>query len=310
MINNQNITAYINYLHQKRTNQNASNELLQKWGSLSNAEIPTQLQNLYAHWGLDAASAQTHERNFLNFINPPIVVSNTYEPIAKTENIIAPKKKNYFWPILVGLLVLGGGIGGFMAWQNTDAIGSTDTQTASPTNSANSANNANNSNPAYTPSPNVVNPTSTAPIPDATVATNTTAAPSAEPVPDAAANTTLDITPKDKENIQNISNLLDAEQNRNFENIYNYFGADLRQYWDISMPNRDELQARYEDVWSKSSDGKNLNMKVSKVGNNKYRVTGQYEYYSIKSEVTKTVPVNTIFEFNEEGKIIYTNKAK
>jgi hypothetical protein len=303
MITQQNISAYINYLHQKRTNQNASAELLQKWRALSNAEIPEQLQNLYTHWNLDAASAQTHEANFVNFTNPQVV--RTEPTNASIENYaptpITVQKNNNFWPVLLGILIIGGGVGGFLAWKNN----------LIPESIQNLATNKPAQDiieqPAFSPPDNI----GAQPINDAPTATTEPPPSNVQEaqVPPSTVNN-LEITQIDKENIQSISNLLEAEQGRDFESIYTYFAPEIRQYWDIKYPTKEELLNRYTDLWNKATDGKNLDMKVSKTANNKYRVTGMYEYFSLKSQITKTVPVNTIFEFNEDGKIVYENAAK
>ncbi len=320
MINQQNISAYINYLHQKRTSANATPELLQKWSNLSNAEIPAQLQNLYAHWGLDASSAKVHENNFLQFINPPVAAPANYITASKPthnthyENVIPEKRKNNFLPMLLGLLVIGGGVGGFLAWQNTNSATTVESNATTTTPSADAVTNT-------APPTTSIQATPTTTInsaPSAVVTPNNNNQPAATtpqqlPTNNATTATTpinnLAINDQDRTNIQTISNLLDAEQSRDFDVIYRYFGNGLRQYWDIATPTREELYVRYNDVWQKSQDGKNLDMKVSKMGDNKYRVTGQYQYYSVKSEMEKTVPVNTIFEFDSDGKIIYTNRA-
>jgi hypothetical protein len=50
MINQSNIVAFIQHLYTLKNNTAAPTDLLQKWGALSNEEIPVQLQNLFAHW--------------------------------------------------------------------------------------------------------------------------------------------------------------------------------------------------------------------------------------------------------------------
>ncbi len=320
MINQQNIGAFINYLHQKRNGSNAPNDLLEKWGQLQNADIPIQLQNLYNSWGLDSNASKAHEQNFIQFTNPTIVKitpaqTTNFTPNEASTTIHKPSKSK-FLPRLLSMLLLGGIVGGVFAFKD-DLLNKLFNNNASESSSINSSttepsNTYPEAAPVSTePAAEIAAPTPAIennPTPTATkTASNSPNLPNANT--QTASESDLTVTQIDKENIQNISNLLDAEQSRNFESIASYFAPDMKQYWDISYPTKEELETRYNAVWQKVADGRNTDMKVSKIGNRKYRITGNYNYFSIAKQENKSVKINIIFEFDENGKIIYTNKA-
>jgi ABC-type molybdate transport system substrate-binding protein len=110
----------------------------------------------------------------------------------------------------------------------------------------------------------------------------------------------------DRQNIQNIHDLLAAEESQNFDAIYSYFSPSMEQYWDISYPTREELETRYNDTWQKSSDAKHYNTEIEKINEKMYVLKGTFQYFSFKKQQTKTLPIRTFFQFDENGKIVIT----
>lgn len=116
MIDQHNIAAYIQFLHQKKHNEPAADALVAQWTSLSDFEIIAQLQALYTHWGIDDATARLYERMFArereNRIATDIVAPAINE-------VPAPVQKRNYWPWII-LIALAGSI---IAWlairQNT-----------------------------------------------------------------------------------------------------------------------------------------------------------------------------------------------
>lgn len=66
VINKSNIRKYIDFLHFKKYDIGAKEELLSRWSDLSDFEIRTQLTGLYNHWNIDPLSAQRFEDTFIH----------------------------------------------------------------------------------------------------------------------------------------------------------------------------------------------------------------------------------------------------
>lgn len=111
--------------------------------------------------------------------------------------------------------------------------------------------------------------------------------------------------PEERTNYESkIRGLFAAEDERIFSKIVSYFSADIEQYFDLKYPTRDRLQERYQRFWSITSDPKNTITNIEKKGNNTYVVTGNYEYFGLKSQTTTKRDIRTIFIFNNKGEIV------
>ncbi len=73
MINSTNIRGYINFLHLRKYNAPATEELQRRWAMLPDQEITAQLQGLYQHWGIDVLAGQQYEQEFYRAQTPPLV---------------------------------------------------------------------------------------------------------------------------------------------------------------------------------------------------------------------------------------------
>lgn len=99
-----------------------------------------------------------------------------------------------------------------------------------------------------------------------------------------------------------IKGFLNAEQSRDLDEIFSYFSEDLIQYWDMSYPTREQLKARYIDVWSKLITGKNVVERIEEVDPNTFNLYTRYEFttktgdHLVKSKIT--------FVFDDENKIV------
>jgi hypothetical protein len=295
MITTQNIRGYINYLFLQRNGTSAPQDLLQKWSALQEGDIEMQLQKLYASWSLSEAAAKQYENEYLSAIKnsmpqniPPIIAQEKVPQVQIAQPIIAQqqnKKSNAGWYALIIVLAIASMIG-LTLWQ---------------------VNNRNNTEPAASAAVEVIDSAAPAPTTIATV-TQPTITDSAKEI--APAETEQNLTDADNQNISNILDLLDAEVQENFEDVYNYFSPSMEQYWEMPYPTRAELEEAYNTSWNKTSDRKYLSTNVNKIAENTYVLTGTVEYYSLKSQDTKFVKMNTLFVFDENGKIIIEKANK
>lgn len=157
MIATGNIQAYINFLHFKKYLLPATEALLAKWASLSDAEIRENLDGLYGHWGFDANAARAYEAEFL------AMQQTTGAPLATPQpQAVAPPKAplltppayegniensrdrsgNTVWYILTGivlLLIAAGGIWWYNSHQPLEAAQDKETQLIQKVEQANLA---------------------------------------------------------------------------------------------------------------------------------------------------------------------------
>ena len=261
-------------------NQPAPQELLNSWRDLSENEVVIHLNGLYNHWNLDAITAKNYEQEFATKaqhtpIMPPIGNYTTREFSSAqpqpTYNYPAPSpeapRKNNTWIWVVLLLAALAGTGFYYySLQQKDTSVDPQIQQTDTTQIA---------------KPEVAKP---------------------EPIEPAA--------PKenevDKENAREVRNLLMAEENRNFEDIYSHFSPNMERYWDINYPTYDELRDRYQHSWDITDRSNHSDVKVTKVGTNTYDVSSTYRYFSVKDQVEKTVKSKVRYVFDNSGKIIKT----
>jgi hypothetical protein len=310
MINKLNIRGYINYLYLQRNGSNAPQELLQKWSALSDQDIQLQLQNLYASWNLNSFDSNNYEQMYDAAIRatvppiptppPPVAQPASYSPhqvqpqqTQQARPYVPQKKSSNTIAILLGVLLIGGLIGFGVWWMqsNRNAQLSEDVST-SPTEITNTPSIADpQSEQAITNLDNIRRANEEKRIADSIFQMN---------------NAEENYSDADRQNIQNIHDLIAAEESQNFDAIYSYFSPSMEQYWDISYPTREELETKYYDTWQKSSDTKHFNTVIEKVGDKMYVLKGIFKYFSFKKQQTKTLPIRTFFQFDENGKIVIT----
>lgn len=301
MINKLNIRGYINYLYLQRNGSNAPQELLQKWSALSDQDIQLQLQNLYASWNLNSVDSNNYEQMYEAAIRatvppiptppPPVAQPASYSPhqvqphqTQQARPYVPQKKSSNTIAILLGVLLIGGLIG-FGVWSGTD-------KPSAPTEITNTPSIADpQSEEAITNLDNIRRANEEKRIADSIFQMN---------------NAEENYSDADRQNIQNIHDLIAAEESQNFDAIYSYFSPSMEQYWDISYPTREELETKYYDTWQKSSDTKHFNTVIEKVGDKMYVLKGIFQYFSFKKQQTKTLPIRTFFQFDENGKIVIT----
>jgi hypothetical protein len=322
MISTLNIRGYINYLFLQRNGSNAPQELLNKWSTLSNEDIQVQLQNLYNSWQLGSDESNRYQQMYLQAIAatmptpapPPLPAQ---QPTAYTPHQIQPHQTQEARPYIasqkssgvakwiIGLLLLGCIIGGVVWYVN-----SKDEYVEAATAATDAPTVVENNTPSMAPTPTVT----AEPVVDfdsarratesATPATQT----DYEPEENDAEG--VGVSAKDEDNIKAVNQLLNADESRNFDNIYNYYSPSMEKYWDISYPTREELQTRFTKLWQKTSNPKHSNVTVNKIGENTYLAAGLYEYFGLKTKTNQIVSFKTIYKFDENGKIIYENNGK
>ena len=101
-----------------------------------------------------------------------------------------------------------------------------------------------------------------------------------------------------------IRRLLLAEERRSFEDIYTYFSKNMKRYWSVDYPTRDELLDQYKKAWSRTSNAKNDIINIDRLNSYNYILKTDFTYFDNKYNVYKTVTSNVRFKFDESGKIV------
>jgi hypothetical protein len=111
-----------------------------------------------------------------------------------------------------------------------------------------------------------------------------------------------DITPADKME-EVITNYVQAEDNRDFEAIWNFYAPLPQQYWDLKFPSKEAVRKRFEHSWAVIKDGSNEINSIIKVEDGTYDVDLTFNFTTQKG-TAKTVRSEVRFEFDRNGKII------
>jgi hypothetical protein len=98
---------------------------------------------------------------------------------------------------------------------------------------------------------------------------------------------------------------IEAENNRNFSTIINFYSENIDRYYDINHPTIDELQKRYNHLWSITNNPKSTITKIEKVSKDLYLVTFDFDYYGSRNNTHRTIKNEiTYYKFDEANKII------
>jgi hypothetical protein len=108
---------------------------------------------------------------------------------------------------------------------------------------------------------------------------------------------------KDDEHKALIRSYMKAEDSRNFDLLFNYISPSITRYWDIIKPTRDDLLNRYNYVWAKITQSRNIIKNIEKINDNTYDLHTEFEYFEIKSNRTISKNSKVRFHFDGQGKI-------
>ena len=296
MINSSNITQYINFLFQQKNGVPAPQDVLASWANLNDEEVKVHIQTLYQHWNLPIDEIQSLEHQFeqLNAPKqtpiytppPPPPVSQSYQapqqqyvPPVQTSNMSAPpaKKSNSGLIVIIICLLAIIAAGGYYFW-STKNQPATDNLAQVPT--------------ADKTVPNEPKPV----VPDA-------------PKVDTPKQQEFD-NEIDRENAMALFQLMNAENNQAFDEIYAYFSPNMERYWDINYPTYDELYDLYHKSWNSKSKISQDNIRVEKVGENTYNVSLTYNAHDNVNNKKISKNVKTRYIFDKNNKIISTYGLK
>lgn len=293
MINAANITAYIRFLYQQKYQSAAPEEIVASWSQVPEEELGPQLQALYQHWGLDEAAATQYERAFVDrnktpesvgdFLAPPPAAAPVHRqtvpayqhPVPSGYESVTPPKSNGWKTIaIVAILILlaAGGILAYQLYQNQQGE-------------------------------------NTANLPITTDTTRPVIAAVPEPEPEPMV-TELPMDDSDEINIDNLRQLLAAEDAQDIEQILNYYAPYMQRYWDISYPTQEQLEKRYTDSWQKVADAQNTVLATRKIAPFTYDADVQFRFYDIKKEKEKTVSNTLRFVFDDTHHITQVYQLK
>lgn len=100
-----------------------------------------------------------------------------------------------------------------------------------------------------------------------------------------------------------IQKLINAENLRNFDEIYACFSPNISRFWDLKHPNHKQLKNRYEHLWKVSNNNFHKIKTINSINSNTLIVVGNYSYYSVKENVQKQIETSTTYIFDSNGLI-------
>ena len=110
-----------------------------------------------------------------------------------------------------------------------------------------------------------------------------------------------------------IANHIRAEDAKDLSTIFKYYSTNMTQYYDIKLPQTEDLEKRYNHYWSIISNPKSVLKSVKKLSTNIYLVTFDYEYYGTKLNTHRIIQNEiTYYVFDNDNRImaLYDNNSK
>lgn len=317
MISSHNIAAYIQFLYRQKYDSVAPNDLIQSWQNVPAEHIPSELQRLYAHWGMtESESENLTKRFFLEHASTPPHQSQAFTPPPAPQptqphyNAAPPyqqpppagSSRSNLKPIFLGVLLLIaiGALGYFFLKEDGASASKND---ASILADVNTSKNAEGTAPTEELKAQLKEVDSLKSevkrVKDSLAASLATVS--------VNANASEDTRERD---VSNILYFLYAEESQNINQVLKYYAPNIDRYWDLNKPSIDQISKRYLNLWSKIEDAKHVDIDIQNIGGRTYDVTGTYIYYSIKDRDYRWVPIHTRFVMNESGKIVKTFGVK
>ncbi len=114
-------------------------------------------------------------------------------------------------------------------------------------------------------------------------------------------------TTSSNDNIRDFSSsirgLVNAEDDRNLNQILTYFDYDIKRYWSINNPSRGDLINQYEKSWELTTGSNNTIKEIIRHTPFEYTLKTSFNYYDNKKRKSFTVDSRVFFKFNTDGKI-------
>ncbi len=102
----------------------------------------------------------------------------------------------------------------------------------------------------------------------------------------------------------NIRAMANAQDNRDFDQLWGYYSPDMTRYWDMNNPTYGKLKKRYTSVWNKLSYSTNEITSVEHVSGNTYDMNTTFTYQMKKSGKTKTGYSTVRYKFDDYGRVV------
>lgn len=103
---------------------------------------------------------------------------------------------------------------------------------------------------------------------------------------------------------EKIRGLLDAEERRDFEEISSYFSPNIKRYWNISYPTKEELYKQYSDSWDIILNASNRILEIERLNKYNYILHTDYKYTLRESKNQKSTRSEVQYKFNDDGEIV------
>jgi|GEM_PF-1367110 len=100
-----------------------------------------------------------------------------------------------------------------------------------------------------------------------------------------------------------IRDLISAEDERDFDLIYSFYSSNLRRYWDVNYPTKDELRERYYHSWKTLQSSRNEIVRIDLVDLQTYDLHTTFKYVT-KNDDYRSVNSIVRFVFDDNGKIV------
>lgn len=108
---------------------------------------------------------------------------------------------------------------------------------------------------------------------------------------------------RDESYRQTIRGFVASEDSRNFDRLYGYFSSNIRRYWDLTNPTYDDLLNRYQYVWEKVGQSRNIITDIRKITDRTFDLYTEYEYYEYRRQKTFSKSSRVRYHFDNSGKI-------
>ncbi len=298
-ISQSNISDYLEFLN-STLDSHFDKKTIQKWESLSSTELPQYLQRLYSSLEINATRAAALENEFFNqysFLpkenfateSTPSSVSESYEIHQPSPSDPVARKKNITVPILIALLLI---VIAIASYPFIDDYFREKYQ---------------NNTPEYTSQESVSEPIEVSEVHSSPSYEHSDVQ---EDIVEGISDDMESSSYFDKNKaIENLANLILAEDNHNTEEALTYYSPSIEQYWDMQNPSREDLYLRYEKNFAKLAQSQNEVLSSEWVGPRTLEAHIRFSYIGANTGESKSVSSRIRYKFDDEGRIKYANKV-